>query len=244
MRCGRLTPFPEVHLTGLLTPLSLRGTTLTLMKFPTLSLLTLLAALGMGSHAQAVTFGGLNITPRGAQNLNLETGATELPQGGTATDAKGGLTLTAGSMQLKPGQTLSAQNATISVRQGGTLKAAQVTYDLKAGIVTASGGVTYNDVRMTGLSAPSMTLYVKPGFLSVTGGVKADKPRFTGSALAFDLNTMQAMLAGPYKINQLALNASAGAEGRLLLVFSGNRLSRVNAKPDGATLGRFNPYLK
>lgn len=213
------------------------------MKF-TLFLTTLLTALSLSAPAQAVTFGGLNITPRGPQNLNLETGNTDLPQGGTATDAKNGIKLVAARMQLKPGQTLSAQDATITVRQGGTLRAAQVTYDLNAGTVTASGNVTYNDVRMTNLSAASMTLYVKPGFMSASGSVKADKPHMQGAALAFDLNTMQALLSGPYRINQMTLNANAGAEGRLLLAFAGNRLSRVNASPDATTLSRFAPYLK
>lgn len=201
-------------------------------------------ALALGGVASAATFGGLNITPRGPQNLNLDTGVTELPQGGTASDPKGGFQLTAGSMILKPGESLTARNATVTVRQGGTLRATQVVYDLQAGTVTASGGVSYSDVRLSNLNAPTVTLYVKPGILTATGGVKLDKPRLNGQALAFDLTTMQAVVSGPYKVSQLALNASAGPEGRLLLVFAGNHLSRSSTTPDATTLSRFNPYLK
>lgn len=195
--------------------------------------------------AQAVTFGGLNVTPRGPQNLNLETGATDLPQGGTATDSRGGVKLTAARMQLQPGQRLSAQDATITTRQGGTLKAAQVTYDLKAGTVTATGGVTYNDARFTDLSAPSMTLNVKSGFVTARGGVKAAKPAMTGAALAFDPSTMQAMLAGPYRVNQGTLRADTAAPaGRLLLVFSARSVVRATEDPDSSNRNRFEPYLK
>ncbi|WP_291432590.1 hypothetical protein [Deinococcus sp.] len=194
---------------------------------------------------QAVTFGGLNVTPRGPQNLNLETGATDLPQGGTATDSRGGVKLTAARMQLQPGQQLSAQGAAITTRQGGTLKAAQVTYDLRAGTVTATGNVTYNDARFTALTAPSMTLNVKTGFVTARGGVKASKPAMTGAALAFDPSTMQAMLSGPYRVNQGTLRADTDAPaGRLLLVFSARSVVRATEDPDSSNRNRFEPYLR
>ncbi|GAA0499950.1 hypothetical protein GCM10008937_04060 [Deinococcus depolymerans] len=239
----------ERQLTDFLTPLRAAPVTVdrmtrlspTLTRVLTGTLTALTLALG---GAQAVTFGGLNVTPRGAQNLNLETGATDLPQGGTATDGRGGLKLSAARMQLQPGQTLSAQGATITTRQGGTLKAAQVTYDLRAGTVTASGNVTYDDARFTALSAPGMTLNVRSGFVTARGGVKAVKPAMTAQTLAFDPSTMQAMLAGPYRVNQGTLRADAPATGRLLLVFSARSVVRATEDPDSSDRNRFEPYLK
>ncbi|MEW6423015.1 MAG: hypothetical protein AB1511_15035, partial [Deinococcota bacterium] len=122
-------------------------------------LLPLLAALTLGAGS-AVTFGGLNVTPRGPQNLNLETGATDLPQGGTATDARAGIRLSAARMQLQTGERLSAQDATLTTRQGGTLRAPSITYDLRQGTVTASGGVTYSDARPKHLTASRMVLHL------------------------------------------------------------------------------------
>ncbi|MVN86037.1 hypothetical protein GO986_04590 [Deinococcus sp. HMF7620] len=200
-------------------------------------------ALTLGG-AQALTFGGLSITPRGEQRLNLETGATDLPQGGAATDARSGLNLTAERLNLLPGQTLNAQRATVTTKQGGTLKAPQLTYDLKAGTVTASGGVTYSDARLRGLSAPTLTLNVKTGFVTASGGVKAQTPALSGAALVFDPSTMQAVLTGPYRVNQGTLKADAPAGGRLLLVFGGNRVVRATEQPDADSLARFTPYLK
>lgn len=203
--------------------------------------LTLLA-LGLGT-AQAVTFGGLTVTPRGPQTLNLETGATELPQGGTATDSRGGIKLVASAMQLSPGTALKAQNATLTTRQGGTLRAQNVTYDLKAGTLTATGNVSYADARLKGVSANKVTLYVKTGFVTATGGVKATTPSLSGMVLVFDSQTMQTLLGGPYSLKTAAAAKAGGAGERLLLTFAGNRLTRTSA-PDAGTLARFTPYLK
>ncbi|MBZ9714534.1 hypothetical protein [Deinococcus multiflagellatus] len=203
--------------------------------------LMLLGLLSVG--AQALTFGGLNVTPRGEQRLNLETGATELPQGGTATDARSGLKLSAQRLTLLPGQTLKAQGAAVTTKQGGTLSAPQLTYDLKAGTVTASGGVTYSDARLQGLSAPTLTVYLNTGFVVASGGVKAKTPALSGAALIFDPATVQAVLTGPYQVSQGTLKVQAST-GHLLMVFGGNRVVRVTQTPDAETLARFGPYLK
>lgn len=194
--------------------------------------------------ASAVTFGGLNVTPRGAQNLNLETGATEMPQGGTVTDTKGGLTMTASALSLRPGDVLSAQGATIKLKQGGTLNASQVTYDAKAGIVRASGKLSYSDARLSSLSASAVTVYVRSGFVVASGGVRAARPALSGQTLVFDPSTMQAVLSGPYRVTS-GLGRSAGpAGGRLLLTFAGAALTGATTKPGAADLDRFAPYLK
>lgn len=205
--------------------------------------LPLLTALTLGA-AGAVEFGGLNVTPRGPQNLNLETGATDLPQGGTVTDARSGLRLSAARLQLQPGERLSAQDTTLTTRQGGTLRAASVTYDLKQGTVTATGDVTYGDARLKNLSAGRMVLHVKSGFVSAHGGVRASAPSLNAAALAFDPRTAQTLLAGPAGLQQGAQALNAGAGGHLLLTFSAQRLLRATSAPDGATVRRFAPYLK
>lgn len=202
--------------------------------------LPLLAALTLGVGG-AVTFGGLSVTPRGPQNLNLQTGATELPQGGTATDARTGLRLSAARMELQPGERLTARSATVTTRQGGTLRAANVNYDLGRGTVTASGSVTYTDARLRDLRADRLVLHVKTGFVSALGGVRAQTPPLGAAALAFDASTSQVVLAGPYRA---AGGLQAGPGGRLLLVFGGNRLLRATPNPDAGTVARFAPYLK
>ncbi|WP_309572408.1 hypothetical protein [Deinococcus sp.] len=202
-----------------------------------------LAALLLGA-ACAVSFGGLTITPRGPQSLNLDTGVTELPQGGKATDSRGQLTLSAQRMQFKPGAYLIATGATLTTKQGGTLKAAQVRYDLASGLVTATGDLKYTDARLVNLSATKITVQVRTGFVVAAGDVKAATPQLDGERLVFDPSTMQAVLTGPYHARQGTLNASGGVGGQLLLVFGGNRVVRSSTEPDAGDLARFLPYLK
>lgn len=213
------------------------------MKRPPLSLLAALT-LGAGgfSVGSAVTFGGLNVAPRGPQNLNLETGATEFPQGGVVTDARTGLRLSAGQLGLEPGERLNARNATLTLRQGGTLRAQNVLYDLKRGTVTASGNVTYNDARFRELSARQLVLHVKAGFVVAEGDVRAANPALRARTLAFDARTAQALLSGDPHLTRAGTDAATSGQP-LLLTFSGPRLLRVN-RPDSAALARFAPYLK
>ena len=206
---------------------------------------TVAAALVLGLQpASAVTFGGLNVTPRGAQNLNLETGATDMPQGGTVTDPKGGLTMTAARLQLRPNELLQAQNATVKTKFGGTLTASQVNYDLKSGVVTASGNISYSDARMKQVRAARMTVHVRSGFVVASGGVQASAPDLSGSALVFDPSTMQAVVAGPYNLSTRLGRTQGQAGDRLLLTFAGNALTSVTGKPTASDLSRFGPYLK
>lgn len=209
------------------------------------SRLLAVTALALGTlPASAVTFGGLNVTPRGAQNLNLDTGATDMPQGGTVTDPKGGLTMTAARLQLKPNELLQAQGATVKTKFGGTLTANQVSYDLKSGVVTASGNVSYSDARMKNVQAAQVTVYVSSGFVVAQGGVRASAPALNGAALVFDPNTMQAVISGPYALST-RLGQSRGQTGdRLLLTFAGNALTNATGKPTPSDLTRFSPYLK
>lgn len=193
--------------------------------------------------AVAVPFGALNVTPRGPQNLNLETGVTELPQGGTATDSKAGLTLSAARMQLKAGEQLSAQNATLKFRGGGTLSAAQVTYNVKAQTVTATGSVRYSDARFRNLTAGTVRMSLGSGFITATGGVKAENPALSSPTVVFDPHTVQALVMGPAQLSQGTLKTGMTPGGKLLVLFSGPRISRVTSKVDAGTLARFTPYL-
>ena len=140
------------------------------------SALALIPALTAPGLAQSSTAFGLQITPRGGQNLNLATGTTDLPQGGTVRDNSAGIKVVAGFISIKTGESLSATSAVVTTRQGGTLRAQQITYNQKAGLVTATGTLNYSDNRVKNLSA--QTIYVSTRSGAVTAvGMSAPAPR-------------------------------------------------------------------
>ncbi|WP_291426920.1 hypothetical protein [Deinococcus sp.] len=211
---------------------------------PLFPLLTSLTLAWLPSQAQAMSFGGLTVTPRGAQNLNLETGATDLPSGGTATDTRGGMVLSGAKMQLKPDDSLVAQNATLKTKQGGVLKANNVVYDLKSGTASASGNVSYSDARVKELTAETIVLYVRSGFVVASGGVKASQPDMSGNTLIFDPFTMRSVLTGPFSVNTRYGHPKGALGTKIMLTFGGSSLISANTNPSPDDLARFAPYLK
>ncbi|UWX65273.1 hypothetical protein [Deinococcus rubellus] len=140
------------------------------------SALALIPALTAPSLAQSSSAFGLQITPRGAQNLNLATGITDLPQGGTIRDNKAGIKVVANFISIKTGESLSATSAVLTTRQGGTLRAQQITYNQKASLVTATGTLSYSDNRVKNLSAQTIYVDTRSGAVTAVGNVSAATP--------------------------------------------------------------------
>lgn len=193
--------------------------------------------------AMAATLGAFQISARGDQKLNLSTGQTELPQGGTATDSKNGLTLTGKTLKYLPGQSLQATGASIRVVAGGTLAADTVNYDVKTGTLKASGHLTYSSARIRGLSAGNVVLYTMSGAVVASGNVRASAPALSASRVVVLNGGRQILLAGNYTLSTGSSRlADAGASARLLL--SGTGRQSVTPRPTQAALRVFVPYLK
>ncbi|MFC4453193.1 hypothetical protein [Deinococcus sonorensis] len=198
----------------------------------TLTSLTLLPA-------QAATFGGFQITARGEQRMDLGTGRTELPQGGTAVDAASGLTLDAAQISYLSGQNLTASHVTLHTREGGTLSADTLSYDQRSGLIEASGHLTYSDREIRQLSAAQVRLDLKAGILTALGGVRAQTPTLSASRVVARQGGAQVLLSGPYLLSfKGGRYQNPRADG--LLLISGSKA----VKPDAQALAPFRPYLK
>jgi hypothetical protein len=207
-------------------------------------LTTLVLALpGSWSATLAASLGAFQISARGDQKLNLSTGRTELPQGGTATDSKNGLTLTGRTLNYLPGKSLQATGAVIRVSGGGILSADTVNYDVASGTLKASGHLTYSSARIRGLSAGTIVLYTVSGAVVASGNVRAASPAMSASRVVALNSGRQILLAGNYTLNTGGPRlADAGSSARLLL--SGDGSQSVDARPSQAALRAFAPYLK
>ncbi len=202
------------------------------------SALALIPALTAPSLAQGTSAFGLQITPRGGQNLNLATGTTDLPQGGTVRDNSAGIRVVAEFIRIKTGESLSATSAVVTTRQGGTLRAQQITYNQKAGLVTATGTLNYSDNRVKNLSAQTIYVNTRNGAVTAVGNVSTSTPAATAAQMVALPTKAAILLRGAAKVNTLGQMVSG--ESILLNLVTGQAQTEASQN----ALAPFMPYLR
>ncbi len=196
------------------------------------------ACLAAGS-ASAATLGAFQIDASGEQSLNLQTGETELPQGGTATDSKNGLILTGRAISYLAGKHLKATGATIRLA-GGTLNADTAEYDVPSGMLVATGHLSYSGQGIQKLSADQVSLYIASGAVVASGHVRAASPQLSADRIVVLRGGGQVLLSGNYTLNMGGSRyLNPRPDARLLL--SGRS---ATARPTATALQPFQPYLK
>ena len=190
--------------------------------------------------ACAASFGAFQITPKGEQKINLETGLTELPGGGTATDARSGLTLKAGRMSFRSGETLSASGVTLTTRDGSTLRADSVRFDQRSGVLSASGHLNFRNAQISGLSADAVQIYSRTSAVVASGRVRAVKPALSAGRIVVLDGGKRVLLSGPYTLSSAGSSyANARPDSRLLL-----SADVTTGRPPAGLLKDFAPYGK
>jgi hypothetical protein len=203
-----------------------------------------LLASGLLTGAGAVSLGAFQIAAKGEQALNLQTGLTELPQGGTATDSKNGLTLTGKTLNYLPGKSLGATGVQIRTADGGTLIADTAQYDVASGVLKASGHLKYDSSAIRGLSADSVSLYTTSGAVLASGRVRASSPALSANRIVALDGGKQVLLSGNYQLTVGGSRyANAGPAANLLLGTSSGGIN-ATARPPASALRPFLPFLK
>ncbi|AWN23610.1 hypothetical protein DKM44_10525 [Deinococcus irradiatisoli] len=202
----------------------------------TLALMGPLTALP--ASAQGTSAFGLQITPRGAQKLNLATGVTELPQGGTVRDNKSGVKVVAGFISIKTGESLSATAAVLTTLQGGTLRAQNITYNEKAALVTASGNLSYSDNRVKNLTAQTIYVDTRSGAVTAVGGVSASTPPASAAQMVALPTKASILLRGGAKVT--TLGQAVSGETVLLNLVTG----QAQTDASESALAPFKAYLR
>lgn len=203
-----------------------------------LSLLTLAPLAALPAYAQSTSAFGLQITPRGAQKLNLATGVTELPQGGTVRDNKSGLNVVADFITIKAGESLNATSALLTTKQGGTLRAQRITYNQKASLVTASGNLSYSDNRVKDLSAQTIYVDTRTGTVTAVGNVKASTPSASAAQIVALPTRAAILLRGAAQVSSLGQRVSG--DNILLNLVTG----QAQTEASDSALAEFLPYLR
>ncbi|WP_161880380.1 hypothetical protein [Deinococcus alpinitundrae] len=203
-----------------------------------LSLIPALTAPSLAQSNSGTSAFGLQITPRGGQNLNLATGTTDLPQGGTVRDNSAGIKVVAGFISIKTGESLSATSAVVTTRQGGTLHAQQITYNQKAGLVTATGALNYSDNRVKNLSAQTIYVSTRSGAVTAVGTVSTSTPAATAAQMVALPTKSAILLRGAAKVN--TLGQAISGESILLNLVTGQAQTEASQN----ALAPFTPYLR
>lgn len=197
----------------------------------------LLAPLLLSAPAQAASAFGLQITPKGEQKLNLATGSTDMPQGGTIRDNKLGVKVVAAVISVRR-DTITASGITLTTRQGGTLRADNLVYNPQQAQVSATGNLNYSDARVKGLSAQTIYVDTRSGAVTAVGNVKTTAPQASAAQLVALPLKNQMLLGGAAKI--MSGGQWASADKILFNLAAG----KGTLNPKAGDLGAFAPYLK
>lgn len=173
-------------------------------------LLILLFTLWAGSAAQAEPtqpFAALQVTPYGAQQYDLATGITTLPDGGQIIDQEVGAVLTGSFVRYLEADFIEIRDAAITLGSG-SVTADEARLDLATLVLEARGQVIFQYADMT-LAAERLTAHLTPEVVVVTGDVVSEDPLLRTDALLLRLPARQALLVGPYtyRSGPLTLNA-------------------------------------
>ena len=169
--------------------------------------------LGWGFAQDGASVARLTVVPSGEQRLDLSTGETVLPDGGTIVDAETGLELEAETIRYVDGAWIEAEGASASTG-GGVLTAPSLRIDLDGRSASAPQGVQY---RLDGLSvtAASADLRLGPDLVRFDEP-RAEDPALEGRALLLDVRTGDAVLLGPYRFQDGAFTLRDEREDAVL----------------------------
>lgn len=212
---------------------------------PLLGLLLMLAFAG-ATRAATAPFAALTVTPDGPQSYNITTGVTTLPRGGTVVDQGTGVTLHAGSLRYKEGESIDAKGADVT-GSFGDLKAASLHIDIPAGVLEATGQVELTRGSLT-LAASKVRYDAKREVVVFTGPVTGTSPDFEADRVLLDASTGDVLLLGHYRYSSsLVTLASPKAGGRLELhlhTVDGKPVYDASTEVSPALLARFSAELK
>jgi hypothetical protein len=193
----------------------------------------------------AASFSGFDIKPKGNQDVDLVTGITTLPQGGTVSDSKNGIKIDAQFIEMKEGDFLKAKTARLTTTDGGLLTASNVEYSVKNNNLTATGKINYKDDNIKNLGADKVVVSTRDKIIVASGGVEAEAPNIKANMVLADYDKNVAVLYGNYAFQSGKQKLSnKSSTGLLYVKFNTKGEATATTKPTSEQLATFKPYLK
>ena len=161
-------------------------------------------------------FAALSINSVGPQVIDITTGITTLPQGGSVIDRDTGVTVAAAHIRYLDGAFIEATTVTVD-GAFGSLRADNVRIEMSDSVLIATGNLTLQRAGLT-VTASELRYHALSSIAVFDGGVTGTEPAFQAERVLLDVVTGDVLLVGSYSFSSgLFTMTSPNAGGRLEL---------------------------
>ncbi len=190
-------------------------------------------------------FAALVIVSHGRQTIDIVTGLTTLPDGGTLYDAHTGVEVQASVIRYVDGEYIEASGVTAS-GGFGDLVAESLHIDVVDSVLTASGELRLSRDGLV-LTAGSLRYHALEQVIVFDGGVTGSEPTFSADRVLLDTLSGDVLLDGRYEFAGALFTMRSPAKGgrlQLSLEQRGDEVVYAAAtEVSPALLERFKAYL-
>ncbi len=156
----------------------------------------------------------LEVVPRGEQIFNLDTGRTELPDGGEVIDQATGVRLVADFVSFTEGEFIEATAVEVD-GAFGHLTAAQLSIDIAEEMLVAEGPLQLVRDALV-IEADLVTFDAAKSIVRFDGSVRGVNPTFEAATMLLDTLDGTVLLVGPYVFEDGLLTLTTSQIGGLL----------------------------
>ncbi|ADI14134.1 hypothetical protein [Truepera radiovictrix] len=200
-------------------------------------------------------FAALSVRPYGAQDLDLATGITTLPDGGELSLRDLEVTLAGSFVRFLEGDFVEVAGATVT-GAFGRLEAPALHFEVASQTLRAEGGVRFESApegdaegtpesaseSTVTLAAETATVFLEQDVAVLEGEVTSSAPALSGARAFVDLAAPQALLVGPYTYQEGPVTLRGAAGETLALSWDEAGAVSADTEVPPALLERFAPH--
>ena len=164
----------------------------------------------VGACAQA-PFAALSISSVGPQVIDITTGITTLPQGGSVIDRDTGVTVAAAHISYLDGSFIEASDVTVD-GAFGSLRADKVRIEMAESVLIATGNLRLQRDGLT-VTATELRYHALIAIAVFDGGVTGTEPAFNAERVLLDVVSGDVLLVGSYSFSSGLFTMTSPSEG-------------------------------
>lgn len=168
----------------------------------------------LGTVAAQGPFAALSVNSAGPQVIDITTGITTLPKGGSVIDRDTGVSFDAAHIRYLDGSFIEAEGVTVHA-PFGTLTADGVRIEMADSLLTASGNLRLARDGLV-VTAAELRYYALSAIAVFDGGVAGTEPAFHAERVLLDVNSGDVLLVGNYSYTSGLFTLNSPVEGGTL----------------------------